>query len=128
MEVLDYDYDWDDFKAYEGIIIQKCTVFGADLAYRSPQFPDWIHIEKDGKTITVLNGYDPNWNHDPSMLEYEFEDMGRLFDEVIGWGFLNLLKEYDGVYINTEAMQERYQDWDGEGEFDTSDLVKPYNY
>lgn len=128
MEVLDYDYDWEDLSSDEGVVIQKCTVYGADLAYRSPQFPDWIHVEKDGKTITVLNGYDPNWNHDYSMLDWQNEDGNSMIDEIIGFDFLELLKEHDGVFIDTAAIQERYMEWDGEGDFNVSDLVKPYNY
>lgn len=129
MEPLKYDYSWDDLSPSEGIVIQKCTVFGADLAYRSPQFADWIHIEGKGISgITVLNGYDPNWKHDPSLFEYEFEDIEQRFEELFGWGFLELLKEYDGVFIDMEAVYERWNDWDGEGEFDVSDLVKPYTY
>lgn len=129
MEPLRYDYSWDDLSVEEGIVIQKCTVFGADLAYRSPQFPDWIHIEGKGISgITVLNGYDPKWKHDPSLFEYEFEDIEQRFEDLFGWGFLELLKEYDGVFIDVEAVYERWNDWDGEGEFDVSDLVKPYTY
>jgi hypothetical protein len=76
----------------------------------------------------VLNGYDPKWKHDPSLFEYEFEDIELRFEEIFGWGFLELLKEYDGVFIDIEAVYERWEEWDGEGEFDASDLVKPYTY
>lgn len=128
MEPLQYDWSWDDLSPSEGIVIQKCTVFGAKLAFRSPQFPDWIHIETDKGSITVLNGYDPKWNHDPSLFEYEYEEIEERFDEIIGWSFVKLLEEYDGVFIDTTAIVERYEEWDGEGNFDASDLVKPYTY
>jgi hypothetical protein len=128
MEPLQYDYSWDDLSKEEGIVIQKCTVYGADIAWRSPQFADWIHIEKDGETITVLNGYDPKWNHDESIMDYQYEEFGGLLDCVVGFSFLEMLKEYDGVFIDMAALNERYEEWDGEGEFDVSDLVKPYTY
>lgn len=128
MEPLQYDWSWDDLSVEEGIVIQKCSVFGADLAYRSPQFADWIHIQKGNEFITVLNGYDPKWKHEPSLFEYEFEEIEQRFEELFGWGFVEMLKEYDGVFIDMEAVYERWNDWDGEGEFDVSDLVKPYNY
>lgn len=128
MEPLQYDYSWDRISVKKGIVIQKCTVFGADVAWRSPQFPDWIHIKTDGGFVTVLNGYDPKWNHDGSLFDYELEEIEERFEEVFGWGFVGMLKEYDGVFIDMEAVYERWDDWDGEGEFDVSDLVKPYTY
>jgi hypothetical protein len=128
MEPLEYDYDWDRLSKEEGIVIQKCTVYGADMAWRSPQFADWIHIEKDGKTITVLNGYDPNWNHDESIMDYQYEEFGGLLDCVVGYSFLEMLKEYDGAFIDMAALNERYEEWDGEGDFDASGIVKPFNY
>jgi hypothetical protein len=128
MEPLQYDYSWDDLSKEEGIVIQKCTVYGADIAWRSPQFADWIHIETDNGTVTVLNGYDPKWNHDESIMDYQYEEFGGLLDCVVGFSFLEMLKEYDGVFIDMAALNERYEEWDGEGEFDVSDLVKPYTY
>lgn len=128
MEPLEYDYSWQDLSEEDGIVIQKCTVFGADLAYRSPQFPDWIHIETDNGTVTVLNGYDPKWKHDCSLLDWEFDGMGGLIDSVIGYGFQEMLKEYDGVFVDMATLYERYKEWDGEGNLDTTDIVKPYNY
>jgi hypothetical protein len=128
MEPIQYDYSWDDLSKEEGIVIQKCTVYGADIAWRSPQFADWIHIETDNGTVTVLNGYDPKWNHDESIMDYQYEEFGGLLDCVVGFSFLEMLKEYDGVFIDMAALNERYEEWDGEGEFDVSDLVKPYTY
>ena len=132
MEPLQYDWSWDDLSPEEGIVIKKCTVYGADLAYRSPQFPEWIHIVKGGKTITVLNGYDPKGKAGLSMLDDgpEWDDGYHelWFDDLIGWDFEKMLKKYDGVFVDIAAIEERHENWDGEGKLDVSDLVKPFDY
>ena len=101
---------------------------GANIYLASHTIESAQPFIEEPKTITVLNGYDPNWNHDYSMLDWQNEDGNSMIDEIIGFDFLELLKEHDGVFIDTAAIQERYMEWDGEGDFNVSDLVKPYNY
>lgn len=130
MKPLQYDWSWEELSDEEAIVIQKCTVCYADLAYRSPQFPDWIHIEKDGKTIHVLNYYDWRNNADPCLFDWgpEWDDDGAFFECFFEYRCIELLKEYDGVFIDMEAVHERWNDCDDKSKFDASDLVKPWKY
>lgn len=131
MKPLQYDWSWEDLPAEEVIVIQKCTVCYADLAYRSPQFPDWIHIEKDGKPIHVWKYYDWRGDVDPCLFDWgpDWDDGGGVsFGEFFDWSVLKLLKKYDGVFIDMEAAHERWNDCDDKSKFDVSDLVKPWKY
>ena len=104
-----------------GIVIYRCLVLGEAVAFRSPQFPNWFHIARsEGGFIELYEGFFPE---ELSLVQY-FKKKYNLFNYEI----VDALKKYDGIFIDMREYKKRYDEWDGKGRFDISDLIENVFY